>query len=68
MALHIAVVQAKCKLLNVAVKVLRACVMVDAMQTTLQHGPDAFDAVGAHTGTGILTVLVANRIVVVDIL
>ena len=53
--------------MNIAVKVLRAGVMVDAMQTTLQYRPDALYAVRVHTGAGILAVAMVDRIVVVDI-
>jgi hypothetical protein len=66
--LHIAVIQTKGELLNIPVKVLRAGVMIDPMQTTLQYRPNAFNAVCIHAGTGILTVSVVDRIMIVDIL
>jgi hypothetical protein len=44
-ALHVAGVQAKGELVNVAVKVLPAGVVVDAMESTTEDGPHGFDAV-----------------------
>ena len=44
--LYIAIVQAEGELIDVALQVLRAGVMVDAMQPALQDGPYALNAVG----------------------
>jgi len=48
MPLHIAVVAAERELVNVAMQVLVAGVMVDAVQPALQDGPNALNAVGRH--------------------
>ena len=47
MSLHIAVIQPKCELVDIAAKVLVADLMVDAVYAALQDCPNAFDAVGA---------------------
>jgi hypothetical protein len=54
-ALHVAVVQAEGEFLNIPIKVLRAGVMVDTMQTTLEHCPYAFDAIRADSRPSILS-------------
>ena len=48
-------VQPKRELIDVAVKMFFAGVMIDAVQPALQDGPDALDAVGMTPTTGVLT-------------
>src|SRR5438094_316920 len=48
MPLHIALIEPESELVNVPAKVLRADMVEGAVDTALQHGPDAFDAVGRN--------------------
>src|ERR1035441_8570872 len=43
--LHVAIVQPKRELIDVALQVLRAGVVIDAMKPALQDGPEALNAV-----------------------
>ena len=63
MILHTAIVQAEGKLVNVPGDVLWAGMVVDTVNTTLHHGPDALHAVRGHTLAGILTRAVVDRLV-----
>jgi hypothetical protein len=46
--LYVALVEAKRELVNIAMQVLVAGVVIDAVQTALQHRPDALNAVRRH--------------------
>lgn len=58
-ALHVAIVEPERELINVPGKVLGAGVMIDASESTFQHGPYRFDAVGADTAAHVLACDVA---------
>src|SRR3990170_2950484 len=60
--LHVSIVEAKRELVDVAAQVLAAGVMVDAMHTTLEQRPHAFDAVGAHVAAHVFAAAVVNRL------
>src|SRR4051812_43264700 len=51
---YVPLVQPKRKLIDVTAQVLRAGVMVDTVQPTLQDGPNALDAVRVSRTTGVL--------------
>jgi hypothetical protein len=57
-ALHIAIVQAERELIHIAVKMLWAGVVIDAVQAALHNGPNAFDAVRGNIVADILAVAV----------
>src|SRR5579862_141025 len=48
MPLHVALIQPERELVNVAMQVLVAGVVIDAMQATLQDSPNALNTVGRH--------------------
>jgi hypothetical protein len=52
--LHVAFAEPEGELVNVAMQVLVAGVMIDAMQIALQDGPDAFDAIGRDAIANVL--------------
>ena len=60
---HVTIVEPKCELIHVPLKVLWAGVMVDAMQPALQDGPDTLDTVGVSRTTGVLASPVVDRLV-----
>ena len=59
MVLDVALVQPERKFVNVAVKMLRAGVMIDANQAALQDSKDAFNPVGRY----ILAYVFASAVV-----
>lgn len=61
-ALHVAVVQSESELVNVAGKMFRAGVMIDANESAFQHGPHRFNAVGADTVPHVLTCAMVYRL------
>src|ERR1700679_611042 len=61
--LNVALVQSESEFVNVAVKVLRARVVVDAIQSALQDSPNALDAVRVRRAPRILTRAVVDGIV-----
>lgn len=63
MVLDVAFVQSKRKLVNIAVKMLRAGVMIDANQPALQDGKDAFDAIGRRLAANVFARAVIDGIV-----
>ncbi len=65
MALHVALIEAKGELINVAVQVLVAGVVIDAMQAPLQDRPNALDAVRRHVVTRVLASTVNDRLVTI---
>lgn len=60
---HIAGVQPERELVHVAVEVLAAGVVVDAVKAALQDGPDALDAVGMGRAPDVLLGRVVDRLV-----
>ena len=66
MAFHVAIVQPESELVNVTAKVLRIDMVINAMQTALQHRPDAFDIVGRNAIADILASRMADRLVLVE--
>jgi hypothetical protein len=61
--LDVALVQPERKFINVAVKMLRAGVMIDANKTTLQDGKNAFDAVGCRLAANVFASAVIDCVV-----
>jgi len=59
--LHVAFVQAKRELVNIAIQMLRAGVMIDANKAALKDGKDAFDSVSRHVIANILARAVVDR-------
>ena len=53
-ALHVPIVEAEGEFVDVAPQVLRAGLVVDAMNAPLHHGKDALDAVGCDIAPGVL--------------
>lgn len=64
--LNVAVVQAERKFINITAQMLVARMVIDAMQTALQHGPNAFDAVGAHAISDVLARTVVDGFVSIE--
>src|SRR5579872_5624069 len=52
-ASHVAIVEPESKFINVAVKVLFAHMMIDAIDAALQHRENAFDAIGGYIVTRV---------------
>src|SRR5579863_2700642 len=65
MPLHVALIEAERELVNVAVQVLIAGVVVDAVQTALQDRPDAFHAVRRDAIADILAGAVNDGLVLI---
>lgn len=63
MTLHLALVQPEGRLVDVAAKVLRADLVVDAYHATLEDRPDAFDAVHMDVPAHVLASGVIDGIV-----
>src|SRR6185437_2976832 len=59
--LNVAFVESKRELVCVAMNVLGASVMIDAVQAALHHRPNAFNAVGRDAIADVLTVSVVDR-------
>src|SRR5436190_13971093 len=55
MPLHVAFIQAERELVNVAMQVLVAGVVIDAMQAALENCQNAFDAVRRHAVASIFS-------------
>lgn len=64
--LDVAFVQPPRKLLDVAVKMFRAGVVVDAVQPALQDGPHALNRVGGHQTPSVLPGAVVHRLMLVE--
>ena len=62
--LHVPFVQTESELVNVTAQMLRAGVMIDAVNPALHYRPNAFDAVGVDAVPGILTRTVVHRLMV----
>ena len=60
---HVAIVQAEGEFVNVAVKVLRAGVMVNAVHPTLHHCPNALNGIRIHIASAVLPCAVIHGIV-----
>jgi hypothetical protein len=60
---HVAEIQPKRELIDVAVKMLLARVMIDAMQAAFENRPDAFNGVRSSQSTPIFAVEVVYRFV-----
>src|SRR5574337_920292 len=63
MAFHVAHIQAKRELVNVAMQMLLGNLMIDAIDAALQNSPDAFDAVRADAVLTVLSRCVIDAIV-----
>ena len=61
--LHVTFVQPERKLVNIAIKMLRAGMVIDANQTALENGEDTFDAVRGDVVTHIFASAVIDRFV-----
>ena len=55
MILYVTFIQPERKLVNVAVQVLRADVMIDADQAALEDGKNAFRSVRSHVASHVFT-------------
>jgi serine/threonine protein kinase len=64
MPFHVALVEAKSKLVHVAVQMLRAGVMVDAMHSSLHDGPNAFNPVRVDRSALVLASRMSHGVVV----
>src|ERR1700674_4618660 len=62
MILDVAFVQAESKFIDVAAKMFRAGVMIDADQTALEHRENTLDAVRGHSGPDKLAFAMIDRI------
>src|SRR5574337_174155 len=65
MILHVAVVQAEGKFINIAIKMLDANVVIDADQAALENGEDAFNAIGSHVIANVFARTVIDRRMIV---
>ena len=63
MTLHIAIVQAEGELVNVPIQMLRAYLMINAVDSALHDCPHGFDAVGAHLAAHVFASAVIHGIV-----
>ncbi len=63
---HVALVQSPGELLDVAVQVLGAHLMVNAVDTALQDGPNALNAICGHRPACVLTGAVIDRLMAVE--
>src|SRR4029077_10035708 len=61
--LDVAVVEPEGELVDVAAKMLRAGMVVDAGNAALHDGPDRFDAVGVDIAARVLASAVVDRVV-----
>ena len=66
MALHIAVVKPEREFVHIAVQVLFAGMVIDAVQAALQHRPDAFDAIGRYAIPDIFARAVVVSLVLIE--
>ena len=64
MVLNVSLVQPERKFINVAVQMLRAGVMIDAEQTSLQDRKNAFHAICRHVAANIFARAVIDRVMV----
>ena len=60
---HVAVVKAEGELINVPAQVLLARMVIYAVQTSLQDGPNTFNAIGRHAAPHVLARLMIDRLV-----
>ena len=58
---HVAVIEPKSKLVDVAPKVLRAGMVIHAMQTALEHRPNTLNAIGCDSIAAVLSRAVVYR-------
>ena len=65
MPFYIPFIQAPCKFVNVPLQMLLAGVMVNPMESPLQNGKNAFNAIDRCPVAGVLRVLVINGAVAI---
>ena len=63
MPLHIALIEPESELVNVSAKVFRADMVESAIDTALQDGPNALDAIGRNAAPGIFASAVIDGFV-----